>query len=64
VNNEFLYMHDKDSNFMFFVWCIVIQLCNINQQMHTLQINVLIQFLASSTYFEHHVLIIRKTICT
>jgi hypothetical protein len=32
--------------------------------MHTFQINVLIQFLASSTRFEHHVFIIRKTICT
>jgi len=32
--------------------------------MHTLQINFLIQFLASSTCFEHHVFIIRKTVCT
>jgi len=33
--------------------------------MYTFQINVLIQFLASSTCFKHHVLIIiRKTICT
>jgi len=32
--------------------------------MHNFQINVLIQFLASSTCFEHHVFIIRKTICT
>jgi len=32
--------------------------------MHTFQINVLIQFLASSIRFEHHVIIIRKTICT
>ena len=31
--------------------------------MHTFQINVLILFLASSTCFEHHVFIIRKTIC-
>jgi len=46
---------------MFFVPCIEIQLCNINQQMHTFQINVLIQFLASSKCFEHHVFI-RKTI--
>jgi hypothetical protein len=35
----------------------------VNQQMHTFQINVLIQLLASSTYFDHHVFIIRKTIC-
>ena len=32
--------------------------------MHTFQINVLIQFLASSTYFENQVFITRKTICT
>ena len=32
--------------------------------MHTFQINILIQFLASSTRFEHHLFIIRKTICT
>jgi len=32
--------------------------------MHTFQINVLIQSLASSTCFEHHVFIMRKTICT
>jgi hypothetical protein len=32
--------------------------------MHTFHMNVLIQFLASSTRFEHHVFIIRKTICT
>jgi len=31
--------------------------------MHIFQINVLIEFLMSSTYFEHHVFIIRKTIC-
>ena len=43
----------------FFCTCIVIQLCNVNQQMHTFQINVLIQFLVSSTCFEHHVFIIR-----
>jgi len=48
---------------MFFVPCIVIQLCNVNQPIHTFQINGLIQFLASSTCFEHHVFIIRKTIC-
>ena len=36
--------------------CIVIQLCNINQQMHTFQINV-------STCCVHHVFITRKTIC-
>jgi len=51
-------------NFMLFVPCIVIQLCNTNQQMHTLQINILIQFLVYSTCFEHHLFIIRKTICT
>jgi hypothetical protein len=61
---EFLYMHDKDSNFTFFVPCIVIQLCNVTQQMHTFQINVLIQFLVSFACFEHHVFIMRKTICT
>jgi len=32
--------------------------------MHTFQINVLIKFLVSSTCFEHHAFIIRKTICT
>ena len=42
---------------MFFVPCIVIQLCNINQQMHTFQINF-------CTCCIHHVFIIRKTICT
>jgi len=35
----------------------------VNQQMNTFQINVLNQLLASSTCFEHHVFIIRKTIC-
>jgi len=32
--------------------------------MHTFQINDLIQFLVSSTCFDHHVFIIRKTKCT
>ena len=32
--------------------------------MHIFQSNVLIQFLASCTCFEHQVFIIRKTICT
>jgi len=32
--------------------------------MHTFQINVLLEFLASSACFEHHVFIIRKTSCT
>ena len=32
--------------------------------MHTLQINVLIHLLVSSTCFEHHVFIIMKPICT
>ena len=35
----------------------------VNQQMHTFQINVLIQLLASYTCFEHHVFIIRNNIC-
>jgi threonine/homoserine/homoserine lactone efflux protein len=35
-------------------------ICNVNQQMYTFQINVLIQFLASSTCFENHVSIIGK----
>jgi len=48
---------------MFFVPCIAIQLCNITNKMHTFQINVLLQFLASSICFEHHVFIIRKVIC-
>ena len=43
---------------------LLLVLCNTNQQMHTFQINVLIQFLASSTCCEHRVFIIRKTICT
>ena len=51
-------------NFMFFVPCIVIQLCNVNQQMRTFQIGVLIQFLASCVCFKHCVFIIRKNICT
>jgi len=51
-------------NFMFFVPSIVIQLCNINQQMHNFQINILIKFLVSSACFEHHMFIVRKTICT
>jgi len=32
--------------------------------MHTFQINVLIQFLVSSTYFKHHMFIMRKASCT
>jgi len=32
--------------------------------MHTFQVNVLLEFLASSTCAEHHVFIIRKAICT
>ena len=32
-----------------------------SNKMHTFHINVLIQFLASSTCFEHHVFITRKT---
>jgi hypothetical protein len=31
---------------------------------HSFQINVLIHFLATFTYLEHHVFIIRETICT
>jgi len=50
--------------FYVFVPCIVIQFCNVNQQMHTFQINVVIQFLVSSSYFEHHVFVVRKTIYT
>ena len=50
-------------NFVFLVPYIVIQLYNENQQTaHFL--NVLIQVFVSSTCFEHHVFIIRKTICT
>jgi hypothetical protein len=46
------------------IWTSVyVRLHNINQQMHTFQINVLIKFLASSTCFASHVFIIRKTIC-
>jgi hypothetical protein len=47
-----------------FLFCALTQLCNVNQQMHTFEINVLIQLTASSTCFEHHVFIIRKTIFT
>jgi hypothetical protein len=36
----------------------------LNTKMHTFQINVLIQFLASSTCLEHLVFINRKIICT
>jgi len=53
---------EKLRKFLFFAMCIVIQLCNVNQQMHTFQTNILIQFLVSSTCFEHHVFIIRKNI--
>jgi len=45
----------------FFVPCIVIQLCNVNQQIHMFYI-VLIQFLVSSTCFEHQLFIFRKTV--
>jgi len=48
----------------FFVPSIVMQLCNVNRQMRAFQINVLMQFVLSSTCFEHHVFIIRKAICT
>jgi len=49
---------------MYFCTCIVIQLCNVMQQMHAFQIDELIQFSASFTDFEYHVFIIKKTICT
>ena len=49
--------------FMFCVPCIAIQLCDVNQQMNTFQINGLIQFSASSKCFEHNVFIIRRTVC-
>jgi hypothetical protein len=49
---------------MFFVQCIVIQLCNVTNKMHTFQTNVLIQFLVSSTCFKHYMFIIRKTVLT
>ena len=35
-----------------------------SKEMHTFQINALIQVLASSTYLEPHGFIMRKTICT
>ena len=35
-------------------------LCNVNKLMHIFQINVIIQFFVSSTYFEHHVFFIRR----
>ena len=47
---------------MYFVPCIVIQLCNVNQEKALFKINVLIQFFLSSTCFEHFMFIIRKTI--
>jgi len=37
-------------------------LCNVNQQIHTFQINVLINFLVSSSCFKHYVFIVKKTI--
>ena len=40
------------------------QLCTLNLQMLTFEIDFLIQFLASYTCFEHHVFTIMKTICT
>ena len=54
----------KRKNQFSFAPCIVIQLCNPDQQMHIFQNKVLIQFLESCTCFEHYVFIIRKTICT
>jgi hypothetical protein len=51
-------------NFVSFVSCTLIQLCHVNQQIHTFKITVLIQFLVSSMCFENLVFIIRKTICT
>ena len=63
VISVFLF-YNKGGYFVFFVPCIVIQLCNVNQKMHTFQIIVLIQFLMTSTSFEQYVLIIRKIICT
>jgi len=41
-----------------------LQLCNVNRQMCTFKINVLIQFLATSTCFKHPMFITRKIICT
>jgi len=49
-------------------WTQVAIVCHtyvmLTNKTHIFQLNVLIQFLVSSTRFEHHVLIIGKTICT
>jgi len=50
--------------FILFAPCIVIPLCKINNEMHKLKINALIRLLTSSTCFEPHGFIIRKTVCT
>ena len=41
-----------------------VKLCNVNQEIHALQINVLIHFLDYSTCYENRVFVIRKPICT
>jgi len=42
----------------------IIHLCNMKQRNAEFQFNVLTRFLTSSTCFEPHGLIIRKTVCT
>jgi len=49
-------------NFMFSVPCIVIQLCNVDQQNALFKNNVLIHFFLSYTCFEHFMFIFRNTI--
>jgi hypothetical protein len=43
---------------------IYVSMFYVYQEMRTFQINVLIQFLASSTCLEHHVFVIREATCT
>jgi len=51
--------------FYVFVTCIVIKLCNVNQQNARLKlIRILIHWFLSSTCFEHRTFIIKSLYCT
>jgi hypothetical protein len=56
IHKEFVTIHGHT--------IVKLQYYNINREMYTFQINVLLQFFLSSTCFGHHVLTIRKTIYT
>jgi len=60
--NRFSSIQDIPHELYVFVRCTVIQLCNVTNRMHTFWINVLIQFVLSSTCFEYLVFIARKTV--